>query len=113
MPPSNKPERALTAASRVAASAANATAAALLDQIADELGLERPLPVRRIAAYRQAAASLRETPLRLDDLWHQGRDRAITEIPHVTSAIAKMIGDLIATRAILLSPPSHQVLPSR
>ena len=91
----------------VAASTANATAAALLDVIADELAQEEPRPARRIAAYRQAAASLRATRLRLEELWRSGGDRAITEIPHVTPAIAHVVGDLIATKAVPLpSRPS-------
>lgn len=90
----------------VAASTANATAATLLDVIADELGQEEPRPARRIAAYRQAAASLRATRLRLEELWRSGGDRAITEIPNVTPAIAHVVGDLIATKAVPLPPPS-------
>ena len=98
----------------VAASPANATAAALLDQIADDLEQEQPRPARRIAAYRQAAASLRETHLRLEELWHGGGDRAITEIPKVTPAIARVVGDLIATKAVALprpAPPRSRTAP--
>lgn len=95
-----------SATPNIAASPANVTAAALLDAIADELQQEQPCPSRRIAAYRQAAASLRTTRLRLEVLWRRGGDRSITEIPDVTPAIARVIGDLIATKAVPLPLPS-------
>jgi DNA polymerase/3'-5' exonuclease PolX len=85
--------------------AINGRAAALLEQIADELANEEPCPARRIAAYRKAAAGLRATSLRVDELWCEGHDIALARIPGVTSAIARVIGDLIATKHLPLPSP--------
>lgn len=84
----------------------NAAVAEQLEQMASGLEQERPIPTRRIAAYRRAAAALRTTSLRVDELWRAGRDRALSEIPGVTSAISQVIGDLIATKRIPLPHPA-------
>ena len=97
----------MSVSSRVPVSTANVVAASVLEHLADDLEREHPRPVRRIAAYRQAAVSLRETSLRLEDLWRRGGDLAVTRIRHVTPAIAHVIGDLIATHAVPLPPPSY------
>lgn len=91
----------------------NAAAAALLEQIADDLRTEEPYPARRIAAYRRAAAAIRDTPLQVEDLWRSGRDTALASIPGVTTPVAHVIGDLIATKRLRLTDVRSRAKPAR
>lgn len=91
-------------------SAVNAAAAEWLERLADDLELQEPSLVRRITAYKLAAGSLRESPLRVEELWSAGRERSLTQIEHVTPVIAQLLGELIATKRIVLPP---RVMPRR
>ena len=83
-------------------SVVNLDAAKWLERLADDLALQEPCLARRIAAYRLAAAALRESPLRIEDLWGEGREAALTRIENVTPAIARVVGELFTTRRIAL-----------
>lgn len=82
----------------------NVTAAEWLERLADDLELQEPGLVRRIGAYKLAAAALRNSSLRLETLWNEGRESALTQIEHVTPAIAQLLGELITTKRIVLPP---------
>lgn len=82
----------------------NLAAAEWLERLADDLEVEEPGLVRRITAYKLAATAVRNSPLRVDELWIAGREPSLTRIEHVTPAIAQLIGELITTKRILLPP---------
>ena len=87
----------------------NLAAAEWLERLAADLELEEPRVVRRIAAYKLAAGALRRSPLRVEDLWRAGREQSLTEIEHLTPAIARVVGELIATKRLALPPPERSV----
>jgi len=91
----------------------NESAARILDQFASELACDESPPSRRIAAYRQAAEALRQSPLSIDELWRTGGDRGLTRIRGVTPAIARVVGDLIATKRIPLRGSPHDTSGSK
>ena len=88
--------------SRPGISPANLRAAQWLERLADDLELREPRMGHHIAAYKLAAVALRASPLRVEDLWSAGRERALTQIEHVTPVIAKLLGELITTKQIEL-----------
>ena len=92
---------------RARISAVNIAAAEWLECLADDLAVQAPSLVRRIAAYRLAAGALRESPLRVEELWSEGRERALTRIDHLTPAIAQVVGELISMKRIVLPTPDR------
>lgn len=87
-------------------SSVNLAAAEWLERLADDFELREPSLVRRIAAYRLAARALRDSPLRVEELWSRGRERALTRIEHLTPAIAQVVAELISTKRIALPTPN-------
>ncbi len=63
---------------------------------------------KRVAAYRNAAESLRTTEHDIVDLWKRGDGRALTTISGVTPAIAQMLAELIASKRLLLTDPVRE-----
>jgi DNA polymerase/3'-5' exonuclease PolX len=102
MPPDPRSEAARRSPDPI--SPVNVTAAEWLERLADDLELQEPSLVRRITAYKLAAAALRKSPLRMETLWSAGREGALTQIEHVTPAIAQLLGELITTKRIVLPP---------
>ena len=72
----------------------NARIAALFDDLADVLEIKKD-GWFKIRAYRRAAEAIRGLPETLESLVREGRD--LKAIPGIGEAIARKIGELVAT----------------
>jgi hypothetical protein len=82
-----------------AAVSSNELAAEILEGLAERLGRGRG-SVKRIAAYRKAAAAIRSSPYSIDELWNRGDGHALTAIAGVTPAVAQVLTELITSKRI-------------
>lgn len=77
----------------------NELAAEILESLAERLRHGRG-SVKRIAAYRKAAAAIRHSAHSIDELWNRGDGHALTSIPGVTPAVAQVLTELITSKRI-------------
>lgn len=91
----------------------NAELADVLERVADLLEVQ-DASRHRIAAYRRGAATLRQHPRPVADLYHEGGAAAVDALPTIGPTLAAHVAELVQTgRLALLERLEGEVSPER